>query len=215
MLLTISHPPPTMEFPRRVNNFCGSSVHYTAMNCVVLFLNLVLHCQSLQSVLVYNFTNMNAMSNRSDFFACSCRVNIYEPAVCYTVTSLSAVFLASLPCFLILPARSDWKSLNTCFLAVMIPSKYQCVFICDLSNLTLQTIFDAGWALKNVGSKQPIAWNTSSHTPSWRFYSHCRIEQPGSPGKISIICHQVLRHPSEHGTSPMGKAAWGKLTSRS
>jgi len=57
----------------------------------------------------------------------------------------------------------------------------------------------------NVGSKRPIAWNDSRHTPSWRFYFHCGIEETGSPGIICIICHQVLRHPSEHGTSSMGK----------
>jgi len=34
---------------------------------------------------------------------------------------------------------------------------------------------------------------------------HCRIEETGSPGIISIVCHQVLCHPSEHGTSSVGK----------
>jgi len=38
------------------------SEHYTAMNCIMLFLNGVLHGQSLQSVLVLKFTNMHAMS---------------------------------------------------------------------------------------------------------------------------------------------------------
>jgi hypothetical protein len=57
----------------------------------------------------------------------------------------------------------------------------------------------------NEGSKRPIAWNASRHAPSWRFYLHCRIEETGSPGIICIVCHQVLRHPSEHGTSSMGK----------
>jgi len=57
----------------------------------------------------------------------------------------------------------------------------------------------------NEGSKRPIAWNNSRHAPSWRFYLHCGIEETGSPGIICIVCHQVLRHPSEHGTSSMGK----------
>jgi len=57
----------------------------------------------------------------------------------------------------------------------------------------------------NVGSKRPIAWNDSRRAPSWRFYLHCGIEDTGSPGIICIICHQVFRHPSEHGTSSMGK----------
>jgi len=68
----ISHPPPTIEHPQSINNFCGGSERYTAMYCIVLFLNQVLPGQSFQSVLVYNFTNMHAMSYRSDFIACSC-----------------------------------------------------------------------------------------------------------------------------------------------
>jgi len=72
MLVMISHPPPTIEHPQSINNFCGGSECYTAMYCIVLFLNQVLPGQSLQSVLVYNFTNMHAMSYRSDLFACSC-----------------------------------------------------------------------------------------------------------------------------------------------
>jgi len=39
----------------------------------------------------------------------------------------------------------------------------------------------------------------------WRFYLHCGMEENGSPGIISIVCHQVLHHPSEHGISSMGK----------
>jgi len=87
----------------------------------------------------------------------------------------------------------------------MISSKNECVFIHDLSDLTLQIIFDAWWASMNVGSKRPIEWKNSRHVPSWRFYLHCGIEETGSPGIICIVCHQVLCHPSEHGTSSMGK----------
>jgi hypothetical protein len=100
---------------------------------------------------------------------------------------------------------SDSKSLNTSLLQVMISSKNERVFIRDLSDLALKIIFDAWWASMNEGSKQHIAWNDSRHAPSWRFYLHCRIEETGSPGIIGIGCHQVLRHPSEHGTSSMGK----------
>jgi hypothetical protein len=57
----------------------------------------------------------------------------------------------------------------------------------------------------NVSSKWPIAWNNSRHAPSWQFYLHCGIEDTGSPGIICIVCHHVLRHPSQHGTSSMGK----------
>jgi len=87
----------------------------------------------------------------------------------------------------------------------MISSKNDRVFIRDLSDLTMQIIFDAWWASMNVGSKRPIAWNNSRHAPSWWFYLHCGIEETGSPGIICIMCHQVLRHPSEYGTSSMGK----------
>ena len=59
---------------------------YTAMNWIMPFPNGVLRGQSLQSVLVFNFTNMHAMSYWSDYFPCSCRVNIYEPAVGFTVS---------------------------------------------------------------------------------------------------------------------------------
>jgi len=95
----------------------------------------------------------------------------------------------------------------------MISSKDECVFIRDLSDLTLQFIFDAWWASMNVDSKRPIAWNKSRHAPSWRFYLHCGIEETGSPGIICIVCHQVLRHPSEQGTSSMGKHLLAKAHS--
>jgi len=101
---------------------------------------------------------------------------------------------------------SDTESLHTLLLEVMISSKNQHVFIRDWSDLTLQIIFNAWGASINVGSKRPIAWNNSRHASSWRFYLLCGIEEPGSPASfICIISHQVLRHPSEHGTSSMGK----------
>ena len=87
----------------------------------------------------------------------------------------------------------------------MISSKNKQVFIHDLSDLPYHIIFHAWWASMNVGSKRPIAWNNSRHAPSWQFYLHCGIEETSSPGIISIVCHQVLRHPSEHGTNSMGK----------
>jgi len=86
----------------------------------------------------------------------------------------------------------------------MISFKNESVFIRDLSDLTWQIVFDAWWVSMNVGPKRPIAWNNSWHAPSWRFYWHCGIEETGSPGIICIICHQVLRHPSDHGTGSMG-----------
>jgi len=166
MLLTISHPPPTIECPLSVNNFCGGSVSNTAMNCIALLQNWVLRCQSFQYVLVYNFTNMHAMSHRSDSGPCNCKVNIYEPAVWDIVSLPSAVFRVRLPRFLIPTAMSHSKSLNTSLLQVMISAKNDPVFIRDLSDLTLQLVFDAWWAAMKVGSKRPIAWRNSRHGPS-------------------------------------------------
>jgi len=100
---------------------------------------------------------------------------------------------------------SDTHSLNTSLVEVMFSSKNERVLICDLSDLTFQIIFDACWASMNVGSMRHIAWKNSRHAPSWRFYLHCGIEETGSPGIICIVRHQVLRHPSEHGTSSMRK----------
>jgi len=99
---------------------------------------------------------------------------------------------------------SDSKSLNTSLLEVMISSNNESVFIHDWSDHTWLIILDDWWASMNVGSKRPIAWNNSRHAPSWQFYLHCGIEETGSPGIICIVCHKVLRHPSEDGTSSMG-----------
>jgi hypothetical protein len=49
----------------------------------------------------------------------------------------------------------------------MISSKNKRVVIRDLSDLTLQIIFDAWWTSMNEGSKQPIDWNNSRHARSW------------------------------------------------
>ena len=159
------------------------------MNCIVLFLNQVLRGQSLQSNLVYNFTDMHGMSYRSDFFKSGSRVNIWEPAVCYTVRLLSAVFRVGLPSFPIPTARWDLKSLNTSLHEVMISTENERVLIRDLSDLSSQIMFDAWWASMNVDSKRPIAWNNSRHAPFWWFYLHCGIEETGSPGIICIVCH--------------------------
>jgi len=166
--------------------------------------NWVLRGQSFQSVLVYNFTNIYAMSHRAEFFARSCRANIQEPAVCITVPLPLAVFRLGLPRFLIPTAMSGSKSLNTSLLEVIVSSRNEHVFIRDLSDLTLQIVMDAWWASMNVGSEWPIAWDNSRHAPWWRFYLHCGIEKTGTPGVICVVCHQVLRHPSEHGSSSMG-----------
>jgi len=102
-------------------------------------------------------------------------------------------------------AKSDLKSFNTSLLDVMISFKNELIFFRDLIDLTSQIIFDAWWASINVDWTWPIAWNNSRHVPLWHFYLHCGIEETGSAGIICIICHQVLLHPSEHGTRSMGK----------
>ena len=108
---------------------------------------------------------------------------------------------------------SNSMSLITSSLKLMISSKIELVFIRHLSDLTLEIVFNAWWASMNVGSKQPIAWNNSRNALSWPFYLHSGIEETGSPGIICIVCHQVLRHPSEQGTSSMGKHLLAKAHS--
>jgi len=105
---------------------------------------------------------------------------------------------------------SDSESLNTSLLEVMISSKNKCVFIHHLSDLSLQIIIDAWWALMNIGSKQLIACNNPPYAPWWRFDLHCETEETSSPAIIWIVCHQVFRYPSEHGTSLMGKRLLAK-----
>jgi len=99
----------------------------------------------------------------------------------------------------------DSKSFNIFLLEDIISSKTECVFIHDLSDLTLQIIFDAWWASINVGLQRPVDRNNSSHASSWQFCLHCGIQEPGSCGIRYVICHQVLSHPLDPGTSWMGK----------
>jgi hypothetical protein len=89
MLVTISLLPPKNEHQRTINDFWASILDYqTAMQwrgdkiqLLVAFMgknarNNVTTVSSLYA-LVFNFTNMHAMSYRSDFFlACSSKVNI-------------------------------------------------------------------------------------------------------------------------------------------
>jgi len=175
------------------------------MMWIALFLNWVLHGQSFHYVPVYNFTNMDAMSHRFDFFASGSSVNIWEPVICWIITLLSAVTWVVLQRFPIHTAISDSQSLNPSMQEVMSSSKNERIFIQDWSYLTLQLVFDALWASMDVYSKRLIAWNYSRHVPSWQYYVHCQNEQTSSRGIICIDCHPVLRHPSEHGTSSMGK----------
>jgi len=102
-------------------------------------------------------------------------------------------------------AMSDSQSIHTSLLEVMIFSKNAWVFIRDLTDRTLEIIFDASWASMNVGSKRTFGWKNSRHAPWWRFYLHCGIEVTGIPGIICSVCHHILQHRSEYGISSMGK----------
>ena len=149
---------------------------------------------------------MHVMSHKSDFFlACTSKVNIEEAAFYLTIMYPLTVTQMGLRKVQFPTAMSDTKSVNTVLLEVMISSNNECVFIRDLSDHTVQIIFDALLASMTVGSKRPVSWNNSRHALSWRFYLHCGVEETGSTGIICIVCHQVLRHPSTHGTSSMGK----------
>jgi len=99
----------------------------------------------------------------------------------------------------------DSQSLNSTFLEVIISSKAKRVFIRYVSHCTLQFNFDAWWVSINVGSKCPVSWNNSTCAFTWWVYLHCGIVETSSPAVICIICHQVLHHQLEHGTSSMGK----------
>jgi len=175
------------------------------MNRIALFLNRVLHGQSVQYDLVHNFRNMHAMFQRFDFIAYSSRVNIEEPVFRCTIPSLLAVTRVVLPSFLIPTEMLYSKSLNTSMVEIMVSFKYEYVFIRDLSDLTVHIVSDTWWASMNVGSKHSIAWNNSRHADSWWFNLHCGVDETGSTGIIRVICHQLLRYPSEHRTCLMRK----------
>jgi hypothetical protein len=100
---------------------------------------------------------------------------------------------------------SDTQSLNSSLQQVMISSQNERVLIRDLGDRILDIIFAGCWASMNVCSQRPDAWNHSRHAPSWRLYLHCGIEETSGPGIICIVCHQVLGHPSEHGTNSLRK----------
>jgi len=102
-------------------------------------------------------------------------------------------------------AMSDSKCFNTSLLEVMISSKTKHVCIRDLRDVTLQIISGAWWALMNVCAKYPIVGNNSKNAAVWRFYLHWGMEENSSACGICIACHCVLRHPSDGGTSSMGK----------
>ena len=189
MLVTISLLPHKNDRQQSVNDFWASILDdQTAMQqrwdkfgLLAAFMgkngsNNIATVSSLNA-LVFNLPTMHAMSHRSDFFlACSSKVNILEPAFYLTITYPLTVTQIELRKVQFPTAMSGTKSQNTWLLEVMISSTNERVFIRDLISLNLQIVFDAWWASMNVGSKRPIAWNTSSPAPLWRFYLHYRVE---------------------------------------
>jgi hypothetical protein len=189
MLVTISRPPSTIDHPHCVNSFCGSSKCYTGMNCIVLLLNRVSCGPSSQSVFVFHLTNMHASLTDLIFTLIAVESIFKNPKSALLDRYFRHSLESDYPDFEISTTMSNLKSVIPSLLEVIISSKNKCVFIRDLSNLTLQIIFEAWWASMNVGSQGPIGWNDSDHAPSRRFYLHSGIEDTGSRGIICIICH--------------------------
>jgi len=156
----------------------------TSQRSIQCLTDLILLLVAVESI----FENPQSALLTHDFQQCLSQITLYE------TTS----------------AMSDSTLLNTWLLQVVISSDNEYGFIGYLSGLSLWIIFNTWWASINVGSKQLIASNPSGHATSWWRYLHSRIDMTGSPGILYIICHQVLCHPSEHGTSSMGKYLWAK-----
>jgi len=135
---------------------------------------------------------------------------VKRPAFYFTIMLRLTISQVGWPSLQIATVMSDSKSSNTGLLEFMIFSNNECARMCNLSNISLQIVFDIWWASIHVASKSPIAWNNSTHAPVWVYYSLCGIEKTGSTGIVGIICHQVLRHPSHNGTSLLHKHFLGK-----
>jgi len=110
---------------------------------------------------------------------------------------------------------SGTQSLNTSLLEVMISSKNQRVFIRDLSDHTLEIIFNAWWASMNVGSKRPIAWKILDMR--LRDDSICTAELRRLAALASYVSC-VIKFFAIHqnmGPAQWGNMCWQKLTSQS
>jgi len=105
---------------------------------------------------------------------------------------------------------SNSQSFYSVILEDMISSKNESVIIHDLSDLTLQIIFDSSQVSGNVGLKSWNACNNSSHGPLWCIDFQCGIEEISSHFIVCIVYHQVLRHRSEHVTSSLAKQYMAK-----
>jgi hypothetical protein len=152
MLSTRLELPSKNEGQRCNNSFGGGSVSCTAMYCTASLLNRVINGQSCLYISIFNFTNMHALSHRSDFYlAGSSKVNISEPADHFTIMFLLTATQIAIPSNQNSIVFSDSRSLSMSLQAVMISSKHDHIFICYLIYLTLQIIFHAWWASISVG----------------------------------------------------------------
>jgi hypothetical protein len=65
--------------------------------------------------------------------------------------------------------------------------------------------------LNECGSKHTIGGSNYRHTPLWHFYFKCITVEVSIPCILWIICHQVLRYPSEYVIGIMGKDSIAKV----
>jgi hypothetical protein len=100
---------------------------------------------SLDAV-VFNFTDMLAMSHRSDvFLACSSEVNISEPALCLTIMYSVTVTQIVLSRVQFPMVMSDTKSLYTTLPEVMISSNtYLSLFVIKVTLLYKPSLMPVG-----------------------------------------------------------------------
>jgi len=124
---------------------------------------------------------MQVMSYRSNIFLASdSKVNIVKPAVWLTITYRLTVTQVGLPRAQYPTRMSHTESFNTSVQEVMLWSINEPVFIGDLSDIALQIIFNAWWALLNVGSKWPFSLNNSRYVPSRRLYYSAELRRPAA-----------------------------------
>jgi len=180
ILVKMFHTPPTIEQAQIINNVYSSSVSYTAMKCIALLLNCVVHSLSFQYILVYNFANMHAMSHRSDFFCLQLKSNnLRTPILPYynvTFVSLSRVIVQRSS------ANHDvgFKIIEYLIVTVYdIFQNWSCVYLW----------FEQPYITKHLWCEvhfnecrfEMSYWlENSSHSLLWKFYLHCRMENNGS-----------------------------------
>jgi hypothetical protein len=97
----------------------------------------------------------------------------------------------------------------------MISSNNECTIILDLSDHTLQIIFNAWSASRNAGSKRHIEGNYSTHAPSLRFDLRCGIEVTGSPGIRGIFVTKFFAIHQTMGPAECGNTCWQNPISQS